>query len=194
MLPPARDSYRLITQQLQAAAEKCAEKLSKGVLNKIEQRLLQKQKAGQFRTFLGALILINCVERMTWLFRLYQSDDSLVDHMVRRPLGQAPPPLARCHIQGERFAGIVGAHLKMRALAPASIVDLGDHTLRAVDTDDEDVSVWFYSINMTYQYLQSRETAPFKADDCRSLDLKYGLKLFRAPQNEGVFSVLATNG
>ncbi|KAI5302209.1 60S ribosomal protein L35, partial [Ascosphaera pollenicola] len=42
------ESYSMITTQLRAGAEKCAEKLSKGVLNKIEQRLLQKQRAGQF--------------------------------------------------------------------------------------------------------------------------------------------------
>lgn len=67
----------MITTQLRAGAEKCAEKLSKSVLNKIEQRLLQKQRAGQFRTFLGALVLINCAERMTWLYQAYQNDESL---------------------------------------------------------------------------------------------------------------------
>ncbi|KAI5302762.1 hypothetical protein KEM56_000387, partial [Ascosphaera pollenicola] len=108
--------------------------------------------------------------------------------------------------QGERFAGIVSAHLKMRSLAPSSIVSLDDLTLRATDTNDEDIINWFYSINMTCkfitpawrrrdnanvaidQYLQSRETAIFDPLDCRSLDLKYGLKLFRPPQNEGLFA------
>ncbi|KZZ88117.1 hypothetical protein AAP_05177 [Ascosphaera apis ARSEF 7405] len=174
------ESYTMITTQLRAGAEKCAEKLSKSVLNKIEQRLLQKQRAGQFRTFLGALVLINCAERMTWLYQAYQNDESL-----KWPLDLKPEHYVG---QGERFASIVSAHLKMRSLAPASIVDLEDLTLRATDTDDEDIINWFYSINMTYQYLQSRELAMFDPSDCRSLDLKYGLKLFRPPQNEGVFA------
>ncbi|KAI5288602.1 hypothetical protein KEM54_005091 [Ascosphaera aggregata] len=191
-------SNLLITTQLRAGAEKCAEKLSKSVLNKIEQRLLQKQRAGQFRTFLGALVLINCAERMTWLYQAYQNDGTL-----KWPLDSKPEHFVG---QGERFAGIVSAHLKMRSLAPASIVSLDDLTLRATDTDDEDIINWFYSINMTCefaltftftefmltlvtdQYLQSRETAVFDPSDCRSLDLKYGLKLFRPPQNEGLFT------
>ncbi|EEP78566.1 predicted protein [Uncinocarpus reesii 1704] len=62
------ESYALICGQLKAAVEKRAAKTSKAVLNRIEQRLLQKQRDGNFQTFLASVILLNCVERMSWLF------------------------------------------------------------------------------------------------------------------------------
>lgn len=69
------ESYSLISAQLRSAAEKRAAKVSKMMLGKYEQRLLQRQRAGGFRTFLATLILLNCVERMSWLFRSWNCDN-----------------------------------------------------------------------------------------------------------------------
>lgn len=61
-------SYALLCSQLRSAAEKRAAQLSKGVMNDLERRLLQRQHSGWFETFLVAMVLLNCVERVSWLF------------------------------------------------------------------------------------------------------------------------------
>lgn len=62
-------SYNLITMQLMGATEKRAACLARVVMNDLERRLLQRQQANPFETFLVAVILLACVERMCWLFR-----------------------------------------------------------------------------------------------------------------------------
>lgn len=69
------ESYSLICSQLRAAVEKRASKISRNILNRIEQRLLQKQKEGNFRTYLASLLLLNCVERMSWLFHSWETGE-----------------------------------------------------------------------------------------------------------------------
>lgn len=68
------ECYALLSGQLRAAAEKRAWQLSKSVMNDLERRLLQRQQSGWFETFLVALILLNCVERMCWLFRSWDNE------------------------------------------------------------------------------------------------------------------------
>ena len=68
------DSYTLLCTQLRAAAERCAAKLGKVVLTEVERRLLQKQRYGFFETFLVALVLLNCVERISWLYCTWDNE------------------------------------------------------------------------------------------------------------------------
>lgn len=68
------ESYALMCGQLRAATEKRAAQLSKLVMNDLERRLLQRQQSCWFETFLVAIILLNCVERTTWLFRTWDND------------------------------------------------------------------------------------------------------------------------
>ncbi|KAF2463133.1 uncharacterized protein BDR25DRAFT_115345 [Lindgomyces ingoldianus] len=65
-------SYDLIKMQLMGAIEKRAASLSRVVMNDLERRLLQRQQANPFETFLVAVILLACVERMCWLFRTWE--------------------------------------------------------------------------------------------------------------------------
>ncbi|USP74401.1 hypothetical protein yc1106_01675 [Curvularia clavata] len=65
-------SHNLITMQLMGAAEKRAACLARIVMNDLERRLLQRQQANPFETFLVAVILLACVERMCWLFRSWE--------------------------------------------------------------------------------------------------------------------------
>jgi hypothetical protein len=66
-------SYDLITMQLMGATEKRAACLARIVMNDLERRLLQRQQANPFETFLVAVILLACVERMCWLFRTWEA-------------------------------------------------------------------------------------------------------------------------
>ncbi|KAH8731228.1 hypothetical protein GQ44DRAFT_809268 [Phaeosphaeriaceae sp. PMI808] len=65
-------SYNLIKMQLMGATEKRAACLARIVMNDLERRLLQRQQANPFETFLVAVILLACVERMCWLFRTWE--------------------------------------------------------------------------------------------------------------------------
>lgn len=68
------ETYDLICLQLRAHAEKRAAQLSRNVMNDLERRLLRRWQESWFETFLVAIILLNCVERMCWLYRSW--DDS----------------------------------------------------------------------------------------------------------------------
>ncbi|GBF67010.1 hypothetical protein TMEN_9733 [Trichophyton mentagrophytes] len=159
------ESYSLICTQLRSAVEKRAARVCRVLLGKFEQRLLQKQRVGSFRTFLATIILLNCVERMEWLFRSWECE-----HYIQRwPLERQPSCFAS---QIETFAGVVSQHLKMRSLAPAFVIS-PTGAIRARDVSDKDIYRWFDSIGVDYQYLHARQAAEFDANDSRSLDLKY---------------------
>lgn len=66
-------SCKLIKMQLMGATEKRAACVARIVMNDLERRLLQRQQANPFETFLVAVILLACVERMCWLFRTWES-------------------------------------------------------------------------------------------------------------------------
>lgn len=65
-------SYNLIKSQLMGATEKRAAVIARNVMNELERRLLQRQQANPFETFLVAVVLLACVERMCWLFRTWE--------------------------------------------------------------------------------------------------------------------------
>lgn len=71
-------SYDLIKMQLMGATEKRAACLARIVMNDLERRLLQRQQANPFETFLVAVVLLACVERMCWLFRTWEDQSSTV--------------------------------------------------------------------------------------------------------------------
>lgn len=75
------ETYDLICSQLRAAAEKRGAQLSKSVMNDLERRLLRRWQDSWFETFLVAIILLNCVERMCWLYRTW--DNGQWDSKVR---------------------------------------------------------------------------------------------------------------
>ena len=81
-------SYRLIQCQLLAAMESRCNRLSKIIMSELEKRLLQRQQVSRFATFLSAIILLNCVERMCGL---YSSLDTVDEHS----LSQSDRPVKR---------------------------------------------------------------------------------------------------
>ncbi|KAK5164966.1 uncharacterized protein LTR77_009631 [Saxophila tyrrhenica] len=80
---PTSTSFRMIVAQLLTAIEARCSRLSKIVMNELERRLLQRQQANQFATFISSLILLNCVERMTGLYRSYDTSELAKADMAR---------------------------------------------------------------------------------------------------------------
>ncbi|EGC42972.1 conserved hypothetical protein [Histoplasma capsulatum var. duboisii H88] len=167
------NSYALICAQMRAATERFAGRISKVVLTKIEQRLLQKQRSGHFRTFLGAVVLMNCVERMAWLFRKWESNEQ---DRQQWPLESGPAIYAD---QNNRFADIVTTHLRMRSLAPDCTLDPETGNLKAGYSSDPDVTKWFNAISISPEFFQERQREEFDASNPRSFDLLYCTQLFR---------------
>ena len=62
------ESFRLINSQLRAMVEKRAEKLAKGILVDLERRLIQKPEENRYHTFVAAVVLLNCVERASFVY------------------------------------------------------------------------------------------------------------------------------
>ncbi|THX03593.1 hypothetical protein D6D18_03724 [Aureobasidium pullulans] len=139
--------YTVIYAQLQHAAERYCQKQAKFVMNELERRLLQRQQSSSFLTFLAAVILLNCVERMTGLYRSFDptgfsSNDDIHAQLTTdnnedsshqpvaspgetsdRPgdwaLEEAPNHFWP---QGESFSNLVHLLLRMRGLPPATLV------------------------------------------------------------------------
>ncbi|KAI9655405.1 MAG: hypothetical protein M1821_005553 [Bathelium mastoideum] len=109
-LPPHSPSYRLISSQLAAMTEKHCATLCKGALNELEKRLLQRHYSSPFSTFLAAVILLACIERMAALFRGWEDPsaplqpDSAIAHemdpnlMHDTPMKNGPSPESLEHI------------------------------------------------------------------------------------------------
>ena len=141
IIPESSFSHRLIQSQLAVAIESRCSKLSKTVMNELERRLLQRQQVSRFATFLSAVILLNCVERMTGLYRSLDSDelpkeaheprtevnarsvDAAWGNMSYRIAEQSSlwpldiPP-SSLWPQGPLFAELLTMLLRMRALPP----------------------------------------------------------------------------
>ena len=108
-------TYDLLTLQLNAAAEKKASLICKSLLSDVERRLLEKSSKGSFETFLIAIIILNCVEKSTWLFKSWEQES----FKSRWPLDKAPVWFAS---QGEKLADMLQMLLTMRNVAPKTFI------------------------------------------------------------------------
>ncbi|KAJ5489280.1 hypothetical protein N7539_004170 [Penicillium diatomitis] len=160
------ESYALLCSQLRAATEKRAMQLSKSVLVDLERRLLQRQKKGWFELFLAAVIVLNCVERITWLFRSWDNET----FAPRWPFERRPP---HYYLQSERFTGILHMLLRMRVVPPKTDMHPDTAVLKAAEGSDENAVRWFDMIQVTPYYLSERTHAVFDPQDSRSLDLQH---------------------
>lgn len=127
-------THHLITHQLLALSEKRAAFHAKTMMNDLERRLLHRQQAAlqSFETFLAAVILINCVERMCWHFN-HWVDDPINNTTIEGP-SRAGWPLENSPggyvVKGERIADVVDMLLRMRGVPPQTIVGSQDGILR----------------------------------------------------------------
>ena len=68
-----RPSYRLLACQLQAFVETHASQTCKKVLQSYEKKLMHNKRS--FDMFLVAIVIVNCFERMEWLFHIWNSEE-----------------------------------------------------------------------------------------------------------------------
>lgn len=103
--------------QLFAMLERRASVLSKAVITDIERRLLQRQQVSSSATFLTAIILLSCVERMTDFFYTIDSQINIAadQSAIQWPLSASPNAIWS---QGPNFALLLQMLLRIRGLPP----------------------------------------------------------------------------
>jgi hypothetical protein len=186
-------SYNLIKAQLLSATEKRAACLARVLMNDLERRLLQRQQASPFETFLIAVVLLACVERMCWLFRTWEvepkpptSNDAdiaaalqseLPSRHPKWPLDKSPATFSQ---QGERFSDILNMLLKMRGVPPKPSPRNSDGMLVVwAEGADEKVKEWYDGIAVTTGMLDEKAGAEFLGADSAEWEFRFVGKIIR---------------
>jgi hypothetical protein len=186
-------SYNLIKAQLLSATEKRAACLARVLMNDLERRLLQRQQASPFETFLVAVVLLACVERMCWLFRTWEVEpkrpteseadiaavlqSELPSRHPKWPLDKSPGTFSQ---QGERFSDILNMLLKMRGVPPKPSPRNSDGMLVVwAEGADEKVKEWYDSIAVTTGMLDEKAGAEFLGADSAEWEFRFVGKIIR---------------
>lgn len=136
------ESYPILVSQLRAAVEKRAGILAKTVMSEMERRLLMRNREGWFRTYLAAVILLNAVERTSWLFKSWDNEtDGLQWPLDKRPADYAS--------EAERFTEILYMILRMRNVMPKTVVQPDTGIIRAADGSHPDAIRFFDMVQVT---------------------------------------------
>lgn len=116
--------YNLLCLQLNAAAEMKAAELCKSILGDLERRLLTKDSSESFEIFIATIIILNCIEKSTWLFKSWEQPS----FMSRWPLAKMPDHFVQ---QGELVADLLFQLLTIRHIPPRTTVRAEDGLLVA---------------------------------------------------------------
>lgn len=84
-------SGHTVTAQLQAAAEQGACDISKHIMVELEKRLERKERCQGFETFFVGVILLNCIERMSWAMKRASLVEEAQDVCNLHPLKSRVP-------------------------------------------------------------------------------------------------------
>jgi len=131
--------------------------------------LLQRSSSSTFETFLVALILLNCVEKSTWLFKYWEQDA----FKARWPLDKTPIWYGS---QGDRITDMLQMLLRMRGIPPKTYTRVGDGVLA---TDGDQVArEYFEELQLNYGDVLEKQTNPtFDLTDSRCYELRFCSKL-----------------
>ncbi|MCJ1284716.1 hypothetical protein MMC26_004052 [Xylographa opegraphella] len=172
-LPPSASNHQHILTQLRALTEQKASTLSRRLLHDLERRLLAKSHSQSFATFLTALILLSCAERMCWLYHAWDRPQPLESW----PLHYPPAYYVQ---QGATFAELIAMLLRMRGVPPKTSTRPESGFLGPIECGDAAVVRWFDEIRLSHTHIRERATAPFDAGDPRCWELRFAGKLFVA--------------
>ncbi|KAH6716850.1 hypothetical protein BKA61DRAFT_312471 [Leptodontidium sp. MPI-SDFR-AT-0119] len=157
-------SYDLLVSQLNAAAEKKASTLCREVLSVLERRLLARSASSKFDTFLIALIVLNCVEKSTWLFKSWEQDH----FKARWPLDKIPNFYAT---QGEKLTNLLQMLLHMRQIIPKTYVN--PEGIIATDVDPI-TKEYFHELQLNYvEVLNKQANHTFHTSNTHCYELRF---------------------
>lgn len=196
--PPSNRSRVLILAQVLSAVETRSSALSKTVMNELERRLLQRKQVSRFATSISSILLLNCIERMTGLYRSFEpnptSDLDSNSAQLRPSHWPLDEPPRKLWMQGERFADLLIMLLRMRALPPRTcaaadgtlIVDQSQETAREQAEESTTIpAAWLDPIQFKEDELVAiRDRGlPDPAKGAEGWDLKFISRLLVPEQN-----------
>lgn len=159
-------SYSLIVCQLRAAVEKRAGLVCRAAMHHFEQRVVSRHKSSNFETFLAGFILLNCAERMCWLYQTWEVEEP------KKP-GWPLDLAARAYVEkGQHLANTVHMMLDLRQIEPKIAIEPQSGNIIRRDRDSEDgaLAEWLSAVGLTKDILVQREAVHFDPHDSRSLD------------------------
>ncbi|OQO12167.1 hypothetical protein B0A48_02808 [Cryoendolithus antarcticus] len=169
-------NYRLIRHQVLANLETRCKQICKSVLNELERHLLQRQQVSAFATFISAVILLSCVERMTAMYQY------LAAQYPSSPPFWPPSdaPFEALHMQGPQFAALLIMLLRVRGLPPITAQGADDALVicwpqksagKGAATQEEDSTTlirhWLEPCKLRVGDLIARRDMPGRAEDGR---------------------------
>ncbi|KAJ9607849.1 hypothetical protein H2200_007928 [Cladophialophora chaetospira] len=162
-------SYLLLTNQLRAAVEKRASVVCKAVLHQFEQRIL-RNKCKNFETVLASFILLNCAERMCWLYQYWAIPGK------ECPLDTHPSRYAE---KAESFADLIQMLLNLRHSEPKIIAVSRTGDLTARNQEDTALKNWLTAVGFTSNPTEHFGPGRFTPDNSRSLDGTFSGRLLQ---------------
>lgn len=179
--PEAGD--REIRSQLNAVAEKKVDAMSKTVLRDLEKKLVASPPHEKFDIFIISIIVLNCVEKATWLFQSWEQESFL----QQWPLNDPPSSFAP---EGDRFSSILQNMLKMRNIIPQTTwSDEGILLLAQPQTASNDLAAfaeYFDALKLEISEVYARnDNAKFDIQDSRCFELRFCSKIFAPPTQLG---------
>ncbi|KAM3085209.1 hypothetical protein ACMFMG_003638 [Clarireedia jacksonii] len=176
-IPPREPSWNTMVAQLNAAAEKKAAMMCRNILNELERRLLQHNKASSFEVFLISLIVLNCIEKSTWLFKSWEQDS----FKSRWPLDKNPVWFGS---QGDKLTDLLQMLLNTRSVPPKSYADSYVDGVLVVDVKvegekrDTRAHDFFNEIQLRRSYVLDKQLNPvFDPANSRCFELRYSSRL-----------------
>ncbi|KAI0882766.1 uncharacterized protein GGS22DRAFT_40400 [Annulohypoxylon maeteangense] len=163
------EAYTNICLQLTAAAERKASIASKNLLSEMRRRLQDGKIKHGFPMFLVVILFLNCIEKTTWAFKVWEEENL----RPKWPLERPPSNFTR---QGDTLADLLRVLLKVRNFLPKLVAEGPDSPITALK--DSRVIEYFQHLGITQSYLQSRQDPQnFQPEDSRSLEFLYGSKI-----------------
>ncbi len=154
--------YATMDKQFRAAIEKRTAQICKTILPIFEQRALVRDKGNPFETFLVAFILLNCVERMCWLFNCWENFPPF-----QWPFETSPAAYAQT---GEEFATTIQMLISLRSLQPKLTVDLVNGFIVPQTTEDSRFELWLENAKFAPDLGAQAIDWRLSVNDCRCMD------------------------
>ena len=152
----------MLKNQFRAAIEKRADTICKSVLHHFEKRVVFRNMGNNFETFLVAFLMLNCAERMYWLFRRWALPNA------QFPLEGDPTTYAD---KAESFFQFIQMMFNMRRiLEPKVMEDPQTGLLIASNPEDTALTAWLTVVGFTTDLTAHFGPGQFNPDDSRSLD------------------------
>ncbi|KAK5465076.1 hypothetical protein LTS15_001639 [Exophiala xenobiotica] len=154
--------HATMDKQFRAAIEKRAAQLNKFILPVIEARALARDTSRGFETYLVAFVLLNCAERMCWLFNRWEGHPPF-----EWPFEASPATYAGT---GEEFATTLQLLLSLRSLEPKLTIDHITNVIVPQTTDNSTLELWLGNAQFPHNFGKQAIDVELNPTDCRCMD------------------------